>query len=112
MQLITEHVAATAIAPPVAGILLYAASRLKGQRGVRVSIEVALAIDATAVDHGQTTASIAAKLVSMGGEMLSYTPAIRSSHARATFAFDTERDRDRFALKALKMPGVSLIPSE
>ena len=77
-----------------------------------MSKELALAIDAAAVDHGQTTASIAAKLVSMGGEMLSYAPAIRTSHARATFAFETERDRDRFALKALKIPGVSLIPSE
>lgn len=77
-----------------------------------MSIDVALAINAAAVDDGQTTATVAAKLVSLGGTMLSYTPAISAPYVRATFGFETESDRDRFALKALKLAGVSLIPSE
>lgn len=76
---------------------------------IRVSIEVSLVIDGAAVDHGQTASAVAARLVSMGGIMLSYEPAISSPRVKATFEFETEKDRDRFALRALKMPGVSLI---
>jgi hypothetical protein len=83
----------------------------KKWRCVFVSIEMALVIDAVAVDHGQTTATVAARLVSLGGTMLSYKHAVGAPHAKAVFGFETERDRDRFALRALKMPGVSLIES-
>ena len=74
-----------------------------------MTIEVELAIDSTSISEGQTTATITARLVSIGGTMLSYKPALRGAPATARFTFETESERNRFALKALKIPGVSLV---
>ena len=74
-----------------------------------MTIEVTLAIDPAGLGDGQTTAIVAAQLLDLGGLMFSWTPALEGAPARARFRLATDRDLDRFALKALKIPGVSLI---
>jgi hypothetical protein len=73
-----------------------------------VTIEVTLAIDPVGLGDGQTTATIAARLLDFGGLIFSWTPEFNGAPARAKYRIATESDRDCFALKALQMPGVSL----
>jgi hypothetical protein len=74
-----------------------------------VTIAITLAIDPSSVERGVTTATLAARLVNLGSALFSWTPELAGVPAKARFKFESEAARDRFALRALRIPGVSLV---
>lgn len=76
-----------------------------------MAIEVALAIDPAGVGEGLTPAIVLSRLLDIGGKLFSWTPAMEGAPAKARFEFEAEGARDRFALRALKIAGVSLVTS-
>jgi hypothetical protein len=74
-----------------------------------MSLDVALAI-APPVDEGQTPTMVADRLVQLGGPMVSWTPDMNGSPAKARFKFKNQARRDRFVADALAVRGVALVP--
>ena len=71
-------------------------------------IHVTLTIEPTGKADDENTASIAERLVTMGGRIVSWYPDMNGAPARAVFRFETEDEREDFLVGALALRGVSV----
>ncbi len=74
--------------------------------------EVMLAIDPAALTMDQTAATVAHRLVEVGGLMVGWTPELNGAPAKAKFKFQNQARCDKFLADALAIDGVSLAASE
>jgi hypothetical protein len=74
-----------------------------------VTIEVTLAIDPAVVGTETTVATVADRLIEMGGPMIRWQPDLNGAPAKATFKFKNQARCDHFVADALAIASVSFI---
>jgi hypothetical protein len=77
-----------------------------------VTIDVTLAIRRADPASGRTTVATVAALANFGGRLVSWTPDLNDTPAKARFVFATEAARDEFVAAATAIAGISLVVPE